>query len=100
MKYLAGLFFSLLMAHVAHAGKLCESSCDALTISFPDGGSIEAVEALSFQFGDGGVLNDGSVTTGYSSGDLLSLAAGETLLTVHTSFSQEACAKCEPVDNG
>ncbi len=78
MKYLVSLLFILSLFHNASAGNLCDESC-GLTITFPNGGSIEAVEPLTFTFGEAGVINDGMVVTGYSAGDTLSLAAGESM---------------------
>jgi len=79
MRYLAGLFFTLLFTHNVVAGNLCDATCE-FTITFPEGGSIEAVEALTFTFGDGGFVNDGVVTTGYSAGETMSLAITEVLM--------------------
>ncbi len=79
------LFFTLLF-FLAFAGtsygaansSLCDASCN-LTISFPDGGAITAVEPLTIVFGESGFINDGATTTGYSAGDTVSLAAGKSL---------------------
>lgn len=78
MKYLTGFFLPLLFTSNLLASNLCDSSCD-LSITFPDGGSIEAVDALTVTFGDGGFVNNGIVITGYSTGDVLSLSAGESI---------------------
>jgi len=78
MRYLAAFFFTLLFSHNVFADNLCHASCE-LTITFPGGGSIEAVEALTLTFGDGGVVNDGSATTGYAAGDSVVLLAGESI---------------------
>jgi hypothetical protein len=68
-----------LFSRTAIAENLCDSSCD-LHIDFTVSGSIEAVEALTITFGSGGVINDGSVATGYSAGETLLLNAGDTLV--------------------
>ena len=78
MKYFVGYFLSLIFASNLFASNLCDSSCN-LSITFPDGGSIEAVKTLTVTFGDGGYVNDGVVMTEYSAGDALSLAAGEAI---------------------
>lgn len=88
MKYLACLFFTLLFTHNVLATELCAVSCD-LIITFPDGGSIEAVEPLAITFGTGGALNLGEagtvnknpqpVSTDFSAGGVLSLAGGESI---------------------
>lgn len=78
MKYLAGLLLPLLFASNVFATNLCDSSCD-LSITFPDGGSIAAVETFTITFGDGGFVNNGTVITGYSAGDILSIPAGESI---------------------
>jgi len=62
MRYLACLFFTLLFTHNVLATNLCATSCD-LIVTFPDGGSIEAVEALAITFGTGGEFNLGAVGT-------------------------------------
>jgi len=78
MKYLTGILLSFFFTNNLFASNLCDSSCD-LSITFPDGGSIAAVEALTITFGDGAFVNNGVVITGYSVGDVLSLSAGETI---------------------
>ncbi len=79
------LFFSLLFflafastSYGAANSSLCDASCN-LTISFPDGGAITAIEPLTIVFGESGFINDGATTTGYPAGDTISLAAGESL---------------------
>lgn len=79
MRYLAALFFTLLFTHNVLADNLCDASCE-LTITFPDGGSIDAVDGVTISFADGGVINDGTVTTGYAAGDTLILLVGEKLI--------------------
>lgn len=78
----------LVLSNSVFATNLCESNCE-LTITFPSGGSIEAVNAIIFSFGTGGILDLGETGTinsviqpssiDYSSGDTLSLAAGESI---------------------
>ncbi len=79
MKYLVSLLFILSLFHNANAGNLCDEFCE-FVITFPDGGAIDAVETLTITFGDGGFVNDGVVTTGYAVGEVLLLAAGESLV--------------------
>jgi hypothetical protein len=78
MKYLIGLFVSFLLAGNLFAENLCDSSCN-LTISFPEGGAIEAVEPLTIKFGDGGFINDGLITVAYPAGKTRSLTTGESI---------------------
>lgn len=77
MKYLIGLFFSILLLPNVQAAPLCDASCE-FVITFPEGGSIEAVEPLTFTFGDGGLI-DGVVTTSYAAGNTVQLSAGESI---------------------
>ena len=67
-----------LRTYSVFAGNLCDAEC-SLSITFPDGGSIVAVEPLTFVYSEGGYINDGIVTTGYASGESRSLAAGESI---------------------
>lgn len=78
MKHLTGLFLLILLSGKTFAANLCDASCD-LSISFPDGGSILAVKSLTITFGNGGFINNGSVVTGYSAGDVVSVAEGNTI---------------------
>ena len=78
MKLISALLLLLAFSSNLYASNLCDASCD-ISITFPDGGSIEAAEALSITFGDGGYINNGVVITGYSAGDVLSLSAGESI---------------------
>ncbi len=91
MKYLTGLFFSLLFisnTYATGAVFLCDASCDLL-ITFPNGGSIEAVEGLNITFGNGGELNLGEAGTvnrypqpinlDFLTGGNLSLVLGESI---------------------
>ncbi len=79
MRRIISLLFLLFMSNAAIAGNLCDAACN-LTITFPDGGSIAAVEPLTITFGEAGYVNDGTATTGYAAGDTLILAAGESLV--------------------
>ena len=76
------LIFTLLISagflNSVSAGNLCEDQCQ-LTITFPDGGSIEAVESFSITFGEGGFINYGAVVTGYASGQILNIDQGQSL---------------------
>ena len=88
IKNLACLFFAFLFAHSVVADDLCDASCE-LTITFPDGGSLEAVEALTLTFGTSAELALGAAgtintavqpaNTDYSSGASLVLAKGESI---------------------
>lgn len=88
MKNLAYLFLSFLFAQSIYAGNLCDASCE-LTITFPDGGSIDAVEVLTLSFGTSGELVLGAagtintavqpVSTDYLLGGSLVLAKGESI---------------------
>jgi len=70
------------------AANLCDESCE-LIINFPEGGSIEATEPLTFTFGTEGSLVLGEtgtintaiqpINTDYSSGGTLTLATGESI---------------------
>jgi hypothetical protein len=77
MNYLSALLLSLI-ATTSSAAPLCDAACKFI-LTFPDGGSIGAVEPLSFSFGNGGYINDGVVTTGFADGETMSLGAGESL---------------------
>jgi len=79
MKYLTGLLLPLLFSSNLLASDLCDSSCD-LSITFPDGGSIEAVKDIEIEFGTGGYITNNGVTTGYSKGDDLELDSGESII--------------------
>ena len=88
MRYLTSLFLTLLFTHNVLADNLCDASCE-LTITFPDGGAIEATEALTITFGEGGILNLGVTGTvnvnpqpaniDFSAGGTLSLVQGESI---------------------
>jgi hypothetical protein len=79
------LFFCL---NSTYARDLCGASCD-FTINFSNGGSIVAVEPLTFVFGAGGLLNLGAggtinsavqpSSTDFLEGGTLSLAVGESI---------------------
>lgn len=68
----------LLCTKAVFAQNLCDATCN-LTITFPDGGSIAAVEPLTFKFGDGGLVDTVSTSTAYMNGNTLVLGAGESL---------------------
>lgn len=61
-----------------YADKLCDVECD-FSITFPDGGFIQALEPVTIFFGSGGFIHDGLVATGYAADDIVNLAAGESL---------------------
>lgn len=85
---LVGFLFTLLFSINAYATNLCDASCDFI-ITFPDGGSLEAVEALTITFGTGGLLNLGATGTvntnpqpanlDFTAGGSLILAKGESI---------------------
>ncbi len=79
MKYLTGLLLPLLFSSNLLASDLCDSFCD-LSITFPDGGSIEAVKDIEIEFGTGGYITNNGVTTGYSRGDDLELDSGDSIV--------------------
>ncbi len=59
---------------------LCDETC-VFSITFPEGGSVTAVnDDVVFEFGEGGYIDDGTVTTGYTPLDPLFLYAGDTLV--------------------
>ena len=82
------LFFLCFSVTTVFADNLCEPSCN-FSVSFPDGGSITAVEPLVFTFAVDGVLNLGTtgavnaavqpVSLDFSSGGFLTLAKGESI---------------------
>jgi hypothetical protein len=72
-------FILLLLSQPALADYLCDPACN-LHIDFTRSGSLQAVETLTISFGSGGVINDGTVATGYSAGETLQLNAGDTLV--------------------
>ena len=88
MKYYYVILLSLVFSHSAFAANLCDPSCE-LEITFPDGGSIQATEALTIEFGLGGVLELGETGTvntnpqplsiNFSAGGSLSLAEGDSI---------------------
>ena len=88
MKSLFSFVFLFLFSNSVFAANLCDTSCN-LTITFPNRGSIVAVEALTFTFGTDGVLDLGSAgtinsavppaNTDFSTGGTLVLAAGESI---------------------
>ncbi len=69
----------LLYAGSAGSANLCNQNC-LLTVGFPGGGSIEAVESLSITFGDGGLVDTVGSVTAYVAGETLILNAGESLV--------------------
>jgi hypothetical protein len=79
MKYLTRLLLPLLFSSNLFASDLCDSSC-ALSITFPDGGSIKAVKDIGIEFGTGGYITNNGVTTGYSKGEDLELDSGESIV--------------------
>ena len=78
MKSLFSLIFLFLFANSAFAANLCDNSCN-LTITFPTGGSITAVEPLTFTFGDAGLVDTVATSTAYVNGNTLLMGAGEVL---------------------
>ena len=78
MKSLFSLIFLFFFANSAFAANLCDTSCN-LTISFPAGGSITAVEPLIFTFGDAGLVDTVATSTAYVNGNTLPMGTGEVL---------------------
>ena len=75
---LTAFIVSLLGMNVSNASNLCDAAC-SITISFPTGGSIVAVETATITFGDGGLVDTVDTVTAYLSGDTILLNAGESL---------------------
>lgn len=70
---------SLLLINTSSwAGLLCAPDCQ-VEIDFTNGGTIEAVEEVTFIFGDSGLVDTGSTSSAYVKDDTLLLNAGETL---------------------
>lgn len=67
------------LASTVHAENLCDLNC-TLSISFPTGGTIEAVESLTITFGDGGLVDTAGSVTAYLDGETLILNANESLV--------------------
>ena len=63
----------------ARAGDLCDPGCE-LSITFPTGGTIEAVEALTFTFGDGCLVDTADSITAYLASETMVLNAGDSLV--------------------
>jgi len=78
MKQSITLIFLFLFTNSTFAANLCDASCN-LTITFPDGGSITAVEPLTITFGDGGLVDTVAAIMPYVNGNTLTLGAGEAL---------------------
>ncbi len=87
--HLSILFVLLLVvAPLSRASNLCDASCD-LNIDLTNGGSIEAVDALTLVFGNGGTLvlgaggtintNPQPSMTDFSTGGVLALNAGDSI---------------------
>ena len=78
MKRLTSLLVLLLCATPALADDLCEANC-LIDINFVNGGYIEATEALSFTFGNGGLINTVFAVVAPMAGDTLMMNAGERI---------------------
>jgi len=88
MKLPASVLFALLFSGNLSAVMLCDDSCE-LSISFPEGGELQATEALTLSFGTGGVLEPGATgtlntnpqpaDTDYSNGGTLLLNQGDSI---------------------
>lgn len=68
----------LLKTSLSSAANLCDSDC-LLSISFPSGGSIAAIEPLTISFGNSGLLDTSGSVTAYVDGETLSLNAGDSI---------------------
>lgn len=88
MKLTSVFFFCLLLSGQVSASNLCNDHC-LFTLSFPDGGILEAREALGITFGADGELNLGThgainsnlqpSSLDFSSSGELQLAAGDSI---------------------
>jgi hypothetical protein len=88
VKYLPLLFILFSLFNSVHAQNLCDASCE-FSVTFPEGGGLEAIDELTLTFGTGGELilgTGGTVNTAiqpssldYSSGGTLTLSAGESI---------------------
>ena len=88
LKLLPYLLLLLFSSHAAYADLLCNESCE-FSATFPQGGSLEAIDELTLVFGSGGELTlgtGGTVNTAiqpnsldFASGGSLQLAAGESI---------------------
>ncbi len=88
MKSLTLLFVLFSLFNSVHAENLCDASCE-FSATFPQGGSLEAIDELALTFGAGGELilgTGGTVNTAiqpssldFSSGGTLFLSAGESI---------------------
>ena len=74
------LFLSIIsVVNSARADNICDAEC-ALTIAFPSGGSITAVEPVIFTFGNGGLLDTVTTTTAFVNGQTHTMLTGEVLI--------------------
>lgn len=95
MKFIKYFLFLFIVSNSAFATNVCNTSCE-IVISFPNGGSIEATEPLSFLFGYNASIDRGETGTintaiqpadlDFSSGDTLALTTNESI-TFDTSGS-------------
>ncbi len=76
---ITGFTLSLVIfAYSSYAGSLCDSNC-TLSIAFPTGGTIEAIEPLTITFGTGGLIDTVGSVTSYLDGEALTLNTSESL---------------------
>jgi hypothetical protein len=73
-----GFVFFILIFQSSFAAQLCDAGC-ALDITFPSGGSIEAVDGLTFSFGDAAQVDTVTTAMAPVRGEVLNLNAGESL---------------------
>lgn len=78
MQRLIALLVLFCSVPAAVAGELCDAEC-LVTIEFTDAGYIEAHEALTFTFGDGGLVDTIAAVIAKADGETLMLNAGERL---------------------
>ncbi len=88
VKHLPLLFILFSLFNSVHAQNLCDASCE-FSATFPEGGSLEAIDELTLTFGTGGELilgTGGTVNTAiqpssldFLSGGTLTLSAGESI---------------------
>ena len=87
-RFIKRIILPLIFSSTINASDLCNTSCEA-TITFPDGGYIEASESIVITFGAGGSIylgEAGTINTAiqpasidFSNGGTLELATGESI---------------------
>lgn len=73
------LILSLFASSSSLAADLCNPYCE-ISISFPEGGSLQALEGpVILKFDDSGLLDTGLASTAYSQGETYTINSGEQL---------------------